>query len=100
MKAENLPQFIANNLHNFFSARLHDLFVTRAAEKAANERAILRRSMRKFIVDEGARKHTSAFAARHEQSEDRRKRGPHFFVVTKRDGLRRAVLNDAQIPRD
>ena len=79
------------------SLDLYDLLVARSAEKAANEGSIFRRAVRKFIVDEGGRKHAAAFAARHQKSEARRKRAPHFFVVTERDGHRRAVLNPAQI---
>ena len=95
--ANDLPQFVANDFENFFFARFEDLLVARAAEKAADEGAIFRCTMRKFVVDEGGREHTMAFTARHQESEAWWKRAPHFFVVTERDGHRRTVPNLAQI---
>src|ERR1039458_8009116 len=90
--SNDLPQFAANDFENFCFARLQDLLVARAAEKAADKGTIFRCAVRKFVVDEGGREHTAALAARHQKSEAWWKRATHLFIVTERNGHRRAVL--------
>ena len=69
---KNLPKFLAHDAQDFFIRQLQHLLIAAASEEAAQQRAVFRSTMRKFVVHESRGQHALAFAARHQKSEARR----------------------------
>ena len=91
--AKDLTQIVADNSQNLIFAVLQDLFVACTSEKAADESAILRGPVGKFVVNESRGQDATARAARNQKSEARWKSAADFFAVAERDCHRRTVLN-------
>src|ERR1700756_5333067 len=95
-----LVKLFANNADKFFVRRLQNLFITRPANEAAEQCAIIRSAMRELVMYERGSEHASAFAARDEESEPRRKSVADLPIVAEIYGDGRSVLYASEFGRE
>ncbi len=72
-ETEDLLQLLADDGDDGIVGRLPDVFGARSGEEAAQQGAIVRSAMRKFVMYERCGQQALAFAARNEKSEAGRK---------------------------
>ena len=96
MKAEDMLQFVADDCDDGIIGKLPAVFCVRSGEEAAEQGAIRRGAVRKFIVDESCGQQAFTLAAGDEKSEAGGKRSPDFIIVTKANGDGGAVADSGE----
>src|SRR5579872_3456793 len=94
-----LTQLFANSAGKFFVRCLQNLFITRPANEAAEQCAIIWSAMRELVMYESGSEHALAFTAGDEESEPGRKSVADFPIVAEIYSDGRSVLYASEFGR-
>ena len=83
---DDRDQFVAHDGEDLIVGGIEDRLVAGSAEEAADQGAIVRGAMRKFIVNESCGQHAVAGAAGDKKSKAGRQRAANGFIVAERHG--------------
>ena len=95
-KAEDLLQFVANHSDDGVIGKPAHVFGARSGEEAAQQGAIFRGAVRKFVVHESRGQQAFAFAARNEKSKTGRERLADLATVAEANRDGRAVADGGE----